>query len=59
MHDLQQLTERELEASLRFAQAHVERAISQEHVEYYSAQVISILNEYRARETIRIHNLHR
>lgn len=44
------MTDREIETSLSFARAHVERAISEQHVEYYSAQVHSLLAEKRLRE---------
>lgn len=44
------MTDREIETSLAFAKAHVERAVSDQHVEYYRAQVRSLLTEKRLRE---------
>lgn len=51
--DYEFMTERELDSELRFAQAHVQRALTEQHVEYYAAVVMTILNERRLREIIR------
>jgi len=46
-------TDKELEHSLNFARAHVERALSEQHVEHYSQQVYAILTEKRLRNMVK------